>query len=81
MKAGDGGGLDTLVNAIDSSHLTTGGPAYDTLRPEAVLVGAKCSPNLGGQPPSFEIIPEASTYALGFGLFALGWVAFHRRRK
>jgi hypothetical protein len=79
VRGGDGSGIDTLINQVEVADLTT--LTYDALRPQAVLIGAK----LGGLNAdgylSFEIIPEASTYALGFGLFALGWVAFHRRRK
>ena len=80
VKGGDGSGSDNNSNAVDVSHLTTGSPNYNILRTGAKLVNARFTgANLEGA-PSFEIIPEPSTYAAVLGLVAWVGVVFYRRR-
>ena len=80
VKGGDGGGSDSNRNSIDIFDLTTGGPNFNTLRTGAKLVNARFTgANLAGA-PSFEIIPEPSTYAAVLGLVAWVGVVFYRRR-
>jgi len=81
VKAGDGGGTDFAVNAIDISDLTTGEPSYNTLVSGAVLVNAELSSTVNAAgAPSFSAVPEPSTYAMFAGVLALGYVMIRRRR-
>ena len=80
VKSGDGSGSDANINAIDVSHLTTGGPGYSTLRTGAKFVNARFSGTNSQGFTSFEIIPEPATYAAVLGLFALVGVVLYRRR-
>jgi hypothetical protein len=77
VKAGDGGGTDFNTNAVDISDLTSGG---FTLVTGATLIGATLAGINVASVPSFQLVPEPSTFAALAGLCALGAVMVRRRR-
>lgn len=80
VKGGDGSGLDLNQNIIDLADLTTGAPNYNILRNGATLINASLAgANIAGL-PSFQIVPEPSTYAMIAGFLALAGVLIKRRR-
>lgn len=80
VRAGDGSGIDVAGNPIDVADLTTPG-TYLGLVPEARLIGATFAGSNSQGVPSFQLIPEPSTYAVFAGLLAFGLVAIQRRRR
>lgn len=79
LKGGDGSGSDFNENSIDVSDLATSASGYTELSTSAVLINAAFSgSNLAGV-PSFNVVPEPSSYALLGGLFALTCVMLRRR--
>lgn len=79
LLGGDGTALDTNNNSIDISDLTDG-VTYTTLDAAAVLINAEFSGSNAAGVPSFNAVPEPSTYAAIFGVLALALVAYRRRR-
>lgn len=79
LTGGDGTAGDTNSNLVDIANLTINNNSV--LRAEARLVNARLSTSLNNfNFPSFEIIPEPSTYALIGGLTVLGYVCIRRRK-
>lgn len=79
LLGGDGTALDTNVQTVDIAQLTTGGPSYGKLSAAAVLIGAEFSGSNSAGAPSFNAVPEPSTYAAIVGLLALALGAYRRR--
>lgn len=81
VKSGDGGGNDRNSNFIDIANLTNGSAGgYNALIAGAKLVNASFAGNNSFNYPSFQIIPEPSTYAAFAGLLALAGTIIYRRR-
>lgn len=78
LKAGDGTALDTNINSLDISNLTDG-VTFNTLDPAAVLINAEFSGSNVAGVPSFNVVPEPSSFALLAGCFGLAWVMVRRR--
>lgn len=79
LAGGDGTALDTNANSVDIFDLTLAlnDPNLD---PAAVLINAEFSGiNSISSNPSFNIVPEPSTYAAIVGLLALALVGYRRR--
>ena len=79
LKGGDGSGSDFNSNSIDVSDLATSASGYAALSSSAVLINAAFSGSNAAGVPSFNVVPEPSSYALLGGLFALTCVMLRRR--
>jgi hypothetical protein len=83
LPSGDGGGLDLSVINTDISDLTTSGQGVALAGSAKVLVGG-FGPGMntsgGGVNFTLTAVPEPATYAALFGLAAIGFCVWRKRR-